>query len=359
MKRQYLYALEEDIASGQFGNNSRLPSFRELAAKYECSIASIKSAVDTLQAKGLVESIHGKGTFFTDRGKVPLPRTERKKIIGAILLRNGWLEAMEAMKLEYQQKGWFLALYDACADMQDPRKEKEFLEMALREGFTGILLAATPIQPVNTRLFSDMRRKGMKIAHIAYYQNDMSHETYFLLDYAAGLEMAVRQAEEHGFSTILPIRDGSRAPVFNLIEQSLQAIKTPLHILETRRCQMKYAEWVSEKKLYDDEQRNREANNAFLPLADLSRDTLILAYRAETAHEILQVFREAGRDPDNCPCVWAVDGVTPRNRDIKTARYDLKQQMTEAMNYLCDNTIDPLQPMRKLFIPKRFGTDKP
>ncbi|MPN12077.1 hypothetical protein SDC9_159387 [bioreactor metagenome] len=253
MKRQYLKALREDIADGRFADVRRLPSFRQLASEYECSVASIKLAVDTLREEGILESIHGKGTFFTDRGRLPLPRRKRQRIIGAILLRNGWLETMESMKLDYQRKGWFLSCYDACADMQDPAKEREFLEMALHEGFTGMLMAATPIEPVNTAFFNELRHKGMKIAHLTCYKEDMSEESYFLPDYAAAVDLAVRRAEECGFRTILPVRDGSRAPALKLLEKRLAAIDTPVRIEAPFSYRTEFREWAYEKEECDRE----------------------------------------------------------------------------------------------------------
>lgn len=357
MKRQYLEALRDDIAEGRFGEVRKLPSFRELASMYECSVASIKLAVDTLQVEGLVESIHGKGTFFTDRGRVPLPRRRRQRIVGAILLHNGWLEALEAMKLAYQRKGWFLSVYDACADMQDPAKEREFLEMALREGFAGMMMVATPIAPVNTAFFGELRHKGMKITHLAYYKEDMSDESCFLLDYSAAVDLAVRRAEECGFRVIQPVRDSSHAPALKLFEKRLGLVASRVRINPAYPCQQRYTDWAFEKDNGSKERFWPEIKKELLPLADAGRNTLLLAYRAENAYEIARAFRESGLSAGETPTIWALDSLTPFNRGVDAVRYDIRAQVSAAMEYLCDDDIDPLYSERKLFLPYGFGAE--
>ncbi|HVV14070.1 FadR/GntR family transcriptional regulator [Amycolatopsis sp.] len=55
--------LERMIATGEFGPGSRLPGERDLATSLEVSRASVREALQHLEAKNLVERVHGRGTI--------------------------------------------------------------------------------------------------------------------------------------------------------------------------------------------------------------------------------------------------------------------------------------------------------
>ncbi|MEV8476815.1 GntR family transcriptional regulator [Streptomyces sp. NPDC051173] len=51
------------IESGEYAAGSQLPSEKELAARYKVSHPTLRSALDVLQADGLLEKFHGRGNF--------------------------------------------------------------------------------------------------------------------------------------------------------------------------------------------------------------------------------------------------------------------------------------------------------
>ncbi|MGW7078714.1 GntR family transcriptional regulator [Streptomyces sp. NPDC054866] len=55
--------LRNQITTGRLKPGERLPSETQLAAQYEVSTATLRSALAMLQGEGLVEKIHGKGNF--------------------------------------------------------------------------------------------------------------------------------------------------------------------------------------------------------------------------------------------------------------------------------------------------------
>lgn len=55
--------LRNQITTGRLKPGERLPSETQLAAHYEVSTATLRSALAVLQGEGLVEKIHGKGNF--------------------------------------------------------------------------------------------------------------------------------------------------------------------------------------------------------------------------------------------------------------------------------------------------------
>ncbi|MFE2535471.1 GntR family transcriptional regulator [Streptomyces sp. NPDC059371] len=55
--------LRQQITTGRIQPGERLPSEADLAARYEVSTLTLRSALAALQGEGLVEKIHGKGNF--------------------------------------------------------------------------------------------------------------------------------------------------------------------------------------------------------------------------------------------------------------------------------------------------------
>lgn len=56
-------SLEEDIHSKKYPVGSKLPSEKDLCEIYKVSRITIRQALDILEKKGMIYSIHGKGTF--------------------------------------------------------------------------------------------------------------------------------------------------------------------------------------------------------------------------------------------------------------------------------------------------------
>ena len=55
------------IASGELAPGARLRSERDLAEHYGVSYGSVRRAMEVLRERGLITTIHGRGTFVSDR----------------------------------------------------------------------------------------------------------------------------------------------------------------------------------------------------------------------------------------------------------------------------------------------------
>ena len=60
---QLAYIIKEDIASGRLRPGLRIPSEANLAQEYNVSPMTVRQAVGVLVEEGLVERVHGSGTF--------------------------------------------------------------------------------------------------------------------------------------------------------------------------------------------------------------------------------------------------------------------------------------------------------
>lgn len=59
-------AITDQIRSGELAPGDKLPSYSQLAAKYNTSISTTQAALRILRDRGLIEGHQGKGTFVTD-----------------------------------------------------------------------------------------------------------------------------------------------------------------------------------------------------------------------------------------------------------------------------------------------------
>lgn len=55
--------IEERIKSGELSPGMRLRSERDLAESYGVAFHTIRGAIRVLRERGLVETVHGRGTF--------------------------------------------------------------------------------------------------------------------------------------------------------------------------------------------------------------------------------------------------------------------------------------------------------
>ncbi|MFD3945915.1 GntR family transcriptional regulator [Streptomyces sp. NPDC058579] len=60
------------IAAGELSPGARLPAERDLAEEYGVAYLTVRRAARVLRERGLILTVHGKGTFVAD----PLPADE-------------------------------------------------------------------------------------------------------------------------------------------------------------------------------------------------------------------------------------------------------------------------------------------
>lgn len=76
--------VKDQIMHGKLAAGEALPSVRTLAKELKVSALTVKKAYDTLEAKGFIHTVHGKGSFvaFADQS---LMLEEKKKEVEADL----------------------------------------------------------------------------------------------------------------------------------------------------------------------------------------------------------------------------------------------------------------------------------
>jgi GntR family transcriptional regulator len=96
-------SLRARIVSGEFTPGSRLPSETQLAAYYDVSRVTVRTAVKLLQSQGLVDVIHGSGTYVNDFGGGIRTGLQELRSITQTIREMGFNPTMERHKLEVRQ----------------------------------------------------------------------------------------------------------------------------------------------------------------------------------------------------------------------------------------------------------------
>lgn len=322
----YIYdKLRSDVVAGAIDKNGRLPGFRMLASHYNCSRGTVENAVNMLVVEGILQTVHGRGTFIATKQSVT--RRNYTKIIGAVLIRYSWMEAMERLRAKYLKKGWFISTYCATDDLQNPESEARFLNQALLQNFAAVILVGSPKTPLNTELYRKMRLAGMKILHLTHYKYDMSGEAAILPDYRAAGRLAVSTAAMKGYRNFVYIGDPE-----SISPSTLMRLEGVHEMVKGLNLKFSDGTAYSLKKL----QNSR----------NVSPDIVLLPDETKAAVKLREILPEAN--------ILILSGTDKRAKLFDHISFDYESSIRLAMEYACNEKIKPVTLHQKALAPKFF-----
>ncbi|MFA1015206.1 GntR family transcriptional regulator [Dubosiella newyorkensis] len=77
---QIVDQIKAGIREGSFQENEHLPSVRSLAKELKISALTVKKAYDALEEEGLIQTVHGKGSYIKQFNKALLLEEQQKEI---------------------------------------------------------------------------------------------------------------------------------------------------------------------------------------------------------------------------------------------------------------------------------------
>ena len=77
---QLMEQIKSEIIYSRLKENEALPSVRTLAGELRISALTVKKAYDSLEAEGLVVTVHGKGSFIANTNQELLMEERRKEL---------------------------------------------------------------------------------------------------------------------------------------------------------------------------------------------------------------------------------------------------------------------------------------
>ena len=87
--------IESDILHGRIGKGDKLPTERQMAQTMGISRASVREALKTLEAMGIIKSIQGSGNYITDTPEKSLDRS----LCALFALSNGTLDNLMQLRI--------------------------------------------------------------------------------------------------------------------------------------------------------------------------------------------------------------------------------------------------------------------
>lgn len=77
---QIVDQIKAGIREESFQENEHLPSVRSLAKELKISALTVKKAYDALEEEGLIQTVHGKGSYIKQFNKARLLEEQQKEI---------------------------------------------------------------------------------------------------------------------------------------------------------------------------------------------------------------------------------------------------------------------------------------
>lgn len=118
--------LRDMIARGDFSPGERIPAHRELARQFDVSVASVREALSSLMAAGLIEARPGQGTFvrrsapdpFANLGWLGLP-ADRQELVEIVEARKVLEVQLAALAARRASPAQIERLRDLLARMEE------------------------------------------------------------------------------------------------------------------------------------------------------------------------------------------------------------------------------------------------
>lgn len=133
--------IREQMLAGEYPVGSRLPTEKELAAKYGVSVHTVRQAMALFSTEGVIRKIAGSGTFIREMPGRSNGRKVAAKNIGVIVwgqTRHMFPEVLHAVEEEVFAHGFHNI---ACSTGRDPQREREIIERLVEQGIRGFIIS--------------------------------------------------------------------------------------------------------------------------------------------------------------------------------------------------------------------------
>ncbi|MDE7298037.1 MAG: GntR family transcriptional regulator [Lachnospiraceae bacterium] len=178
--------LREKIADGGFPVNSKIPSENKLAARFGCSRQTVRQAIGTLEAAGIVSRAQGSGTFVSRRtAKTSRAATMRVGVITTYLddyIFPGIIQGIERV-LSARHYSMVLGItYNRQTD------EESALRQMLENGVDGLIIEGTKtaLPNVNELLYQEIIEHGIPIVFLNSCHRGCTEARVVMNDILAG-----------------------------------------------------------------------------------------------------------------------------------------------------------------------------
>ncbi|MFZ2653567.1 MAG: substrate-binding domain-containing protein [Victivallales bacterium] len=181
---QFTDFLESQIASGVYPPGSKIPSERELSARYGLSYVTVNKVISTLASRNIVKRSYGKGTFVTS----PLLNTNGKSVAVVIdTKKENHPPFSYVLPSLFQQKGYFVTIFEISHRESLIQNLGNFLKQKPK----ALIVDGYSVFPFEVL---DQVPEETKLVFIHRFEEKEKYDaSYILLDYEKAGYMAVKR----------------------------------------------------------------------------------------------------------------------------------------------------------------------
>lgn len=342
----------KQIKKGQLKAGDPILSLNQMVDRYRISKSSVEKGVKELITEGIIESVRGKGNFVRSAGVGMLKGNREGTHLGlSYPFESAKMQLLEEIQDYVLKCGGLLTMYDVSEDSQDPEKERLFLETLEQNSASGAVIFATPLEPRNTKLFRQLRERGMKIALISPPAYDVNDEVMFLPDFRLGGYLAVDYFVEQGYKQVSLVRTGHHPVYCQWLEEGIfsSASKNNVELIESE-FRVKGPEKGKNLSLAEIVEMNRDIIPGLKKLPDKTG----LIFRASCDAYVVKILLAeiGGKNPKD---IGLMPLGTQRIEHLPGIPYiddHAREVVYSAINYLLDDQIDPTMTFQKFIKPE-------
>lgn len=145
-------SLRREILGGKFSVGDRLPSWDEIAERFDTTKVTVKKAIDVLAEDGLLEARMGAGTFVTGPAQASLLPVVLAISTGSVPGRSRFLEALEREAQRLAREGRNLSVYRDSANRHQDARFSTIARLTLEHRVRGIVFAPDAFPLMGTPL---------------------------------------------------------------------------------------------------------------------------------------------------------------------------------------------------------------
>jgi len=193
--------IKENITSGTFSLGDKIPSENELASQFEYSRQTVRQAIGTLVAEGILVREQGSGTYVRiPSRKTSTDRTMRVGVITTYLDDYIFPNIIHGIEEVLTDNDFTLSL---GITHNKPSDEENCLQQMMLSGVDGFIIEGTKsaLPNANERLYSLLNEKNIPTVFInGYYSNYC--DSYIVMDDVKASEMLTDILIQNGHTHI-------------------------------------------------------------------------------------------------------------------------------------------------------------
>ncbi len=193
--------IKENIENSTFKTGEKIPSENELAARFTISRQTVRQAIGTLVAEGILVREHGSGTYVSLPGKkASFEKTMRIGVITTYLDDYVFPSIIHGIEEVLTANGYTLSL---GITHNKPSDEEKSLIQIMQSGVDGLIVEGTKsaLPNSNQRLYEQIKEKNIPTVFINGYYRDYKG-SYIILDDVKAGEMLTDILIQNGHTLI-------------------------------------------------------------------------------------------------------------------------------------------------------------